>query len=135
MHEFDMFIKQELKIKYYLRYADDFAIFSDNKRYLEELLPKMEKFLNERLKLKLHENKVYIKTYASGVDFLGWIHFPKHRVLRTATKRRMFKNISENTKEETIESYLGMLSHGNTYKLRNFIVRKSWKKSDGFGWS
>lgn len=91
MHEFDMFMKQELRIKYYLRYADDFAIFSDSKRYLEELLPKMEKFLNEKLKLKFHENKVYIKTYASGVDFLGWVHFPYHRQIRTTTKKKLLR--------------------------------------------
>jgi hypothetical protein len=121
MHEFDMFIKQELRIKYYIRYADDFAIFSDNKRYLEELLPKMEKFLNERLKLKLHENKVYIKTYASGVDFLGWSHFPYHRQIRTATKRKIVRKLKGYPKPETINSYRGLLGHGDTYKLQKIV--------------
>lgn len=117
MNEFDQFIKRELKVKYYIRYADDFVILSDDKKYLQELLFKNSDFLEKKLKLQLHPNKVYIKTIASGVDFLGWINFPKHRVLRTSTKRRMFKRLKENPKEESRQSYLGMLSHGNGYKL------------------
>ncbi len=118
MHEFDMFIKQELRVKYYLRYADDFAILSDDKKYLEEILPKMEKFLKEKLKLQLHENKVYIKTYATGVDFLGWIHFPHHRQIRTTTKRKMIRKLKGYPKPETTTSYRGLLMHGNTHKLQ-----------------
>ncbi len=117
MNEFDHFMKRELKVKYYIRYADDFVILSDSKDYLEELLPKISLFLSENLKLSLHPDKVFIKTFASGVDFLGWVHFPEHRVLRTSTKRRMMKNISKDSKPETIQSYLGLIKHGNGYKL------------------
>jgi hypothetical protein len=81
----------------------------------------MEVFLEERLKLKLHPDKVYIKTLASGVDFLGWVHFADHRVLRTATKRRMLRRIAKRAGQEgeeaTRQSYRGMLGHGNTRKL------------------
>jgi len=68
------------------------------------------------------DNKIYIKTIASGVDLLGWIHFPDHRILRTSTKRRTLKRIKENNKPETRASYLGLLKHGNTYKLKNKII-------------
>lgn len=121
MNEFDHFVKRELKVKYYVRYADDFLILSEDKKYLENLLPKVSNFLSENLKLSLHPDKVYIKTIASGLDFLGWVHFPKHRVLRTSTKNRMFRNLESNTKEESRQSYLGMLSHGNTYKIKKLI--------------
>lgn len=50
-----------------------------------------------------------------------WVHFPKHRVLRTSTKKRMLKKLSENSKEESKQSYLGMLKHGDTYKLQKKI--------------
>lgn len=115
MHEFDMFVKQELRIKYYIRYADDFAILSDDKAYLETMLSKIDNFLHDRLKLSLHEHKVYIKTFSSGVDFLGWVHFPKHRQLRTTTKRKIFKNMNWYPKPETVNSYRGLLDHGDTY--------------------
>ena len=117
MNEFDQFMKRKLKVKYYARYADDFVILSDNKNYLENLLQRISEFLDKELKLQLHPDKVSIETIASGVDFLGWVHFPKHRVLRTSTKRRMLKNIANNPKLETVQSYLGMLKHGNTFKL------------------
>jgi len=91
MNEFDQFAKRKFKLKYYIRYADDFVILSQDKSYLENQLPKISEFLENRLKLRLHPDKVFIKTLASGVDFLGWVHFPHHRVLRTSTKKRMVK--------------------------------------------
>lgn len=117
MNEYDYFIKRELKIKFYLRYADDFLIISENKKYLENLLPKVSEFLERQLKLSLHPSKVFIKTFNSGVDFLGWVNFPHHRVLRTSTKKRMFKKLKQSNKNETLTSYRGLLSHGNAYKL------------------
>lgn len=66
--------------------------------------------------------KVFIETLASGVDFLGWVHFPQHRVLRTVTKRRMLRNLATGeVSENTIVSYSGLLSHGNAWKLRNAL--------------
>ncbi|MCF7831848.1 MAG: hypothetical protein K9M36_03115, partial [Candidatus Pacebacteria bacterium] len=73
--------------------------------------------LKEKLRLELHPDKVFIKTYSSGVDFLGWVHFSSHRVLRISTKRRMIKKVNSAEKDETVQSYLGMLSHGNAYEL------------------
>ncbi len=123
MNEFDHFMKREMKAKYYIRYADDFVILSEDKAYLENLLPKIAEFLETRLKLSLHPDKVFIKTLSSGVDFLGWIHFSHHRVLRTATKRRMWKRLVEmEGKMEVVHSYLGLLSHGNAVMLSNDII-------------
>ena len=121
MHEFDMFVKQELRVKYYLRYADDFAIMSNDRGYLESVLAKMDAFLKEKLKLTLHEDKVYIKAYASGVDFLGWVHFPHHRQIRTTTGRKIIRKLKGYPKPETINSYRGLLGHGNTYRLAKHV--------------
>lgn len=121
MHEFDMYVKQELRVKYYIRYADDFVVLSDDKKYLESLLPKFHDFLNNKLHLSLHENKVYIKTYGSGVDFLGWVHFPHHRQIRTTTKNKIIKNMKNYPKPQTVSSYRGVLSHGDTYKMQSKI--------------
>src|SRR3989344_1194696 len=82
MNEFDQFVKSELKVKSYVRYADDFIILSRDREWLVEILPIIERFLQNKLKLTLHPNKISIRTIASGVDFLGWVHFPDHRVLR-----------------------------------------------------
>jgi len=119
MNEFDQAVKQVFGITHYIRYADDFVIFYHDKSRLEELLPKFADFLEEHLSLELHPKKISIKTIASGIDFLGWVHFPNHRVLRTTTKRRMFRRIAERKgNEATVQSYLGLLSHGNARKLQ-----------------
>jgi retron-type reverse transcriptase len=128
MNEFDQFMKHRLKAKYYLRYADDFAVLSTDKAYLEKILPAMQEFLLVKLKLVMHPDKISIETVASGVDFLGWVHFPDHRVLRTTTKKRMWRNIkAKDGKEETVQSYLGLISHGNSWKLRQKIIGKIYR--------
>lgn len=121
MNEFDQYTKRILKVKYYIRYADDFVILHQDKSYLTALMREIDNFLETNLQLTLHPDKVHIKTFASGVDFLGWIHFPDHRVLRTTTKRRMLKKLTDNPSEESKASYLGMLKHGNTHKLEKII--------------
>lgn len=74
----------------------------------------------------MYKDKVCINTLSSGIDFLGWIHFSNHRVLRTSTKRRMFRNLKKNNfKKESLNSYLGMLKHGNGHKLEKLITKKN----------
>lgn len=113
MNEFDQFVKRELRVRHYLRYADDFVVLHERKEYLPGLLRKLSEFLETKLKLSLHPDKVFIKTVASGLDFLGWVHFPDLRVLRTTTKRRMFRQLTE----ENEGSYRGLCKHGNAFKL------------------
>lgn len=124
MNEFDQFMKHKLKIKHYIRYADDFVILLENRNWLENQIQPISNFLSDRLKLELHADKVFIKTLASGVDFLGWVHFPDHRILRTTTKRRMFRRLKGSTTSETLNSYLGLIKHGNTNKLKEIILTR-----------
>jgi len=127
MNEFDQFLKRNLKIRYYIRYADDFLILDTNKSYFSSLIPKIAEYLGNELKLSLHPDKVYIKAFSSGVDFLGWVHFPHHRTLRSTAKRRMFRKLKQKYTNETLASYLGMLKHGNTYKLIKRINVKNYQ--------
>ncbi|MDD5222160.1 MAG: hypothetical protein PHY10_03225, partial [Patescibacteria group bacterium] len=119
------------KVKYYLRYADDFVLLSEDKNWLEGQIPHLKTFLSERLRLTMHPRKIFLKTLASGVDFLGWVNFFHHRVVRTSTKKKLTKRIKANPTKETIASYLGLLSHGNTYKLKKKIRLADKFKKDG----
>jgi retron-type reverse transcriptase len=130
MNEFDQFVKHKLKVKYYIRYADDFVLLLEDKQVLENLLPQIADFLEEKLKLTLHPNKVSITTFASGVDFLGWVHFPDHRVLRGVTKRRMQRALANDGFEAVVQSYLGLLRHGNTHKLQEEVGRQLERKKE-----
>ena len=78
----------DLKVKYYARYTDDFVIVSDDKNYLEKLIPLIQSFLREKLKLELHPSKVSIRKYRQGIDFLGYVALSHHIALRTKTKKR-----------------------------------------------
>jgi len=122
MNEFDQFMKYKLRVRYYLRYADDFVVLSENKLWLEKILLFVEEFLNKFLRLELHPDKIFIKTLYSGLDFLGWVNFFDHRVLRTTTKRRMLKKLAVMGNFAIRSSYLGLLKHGNSNKLKNKIA-------------
>ncbi len=121
MNEFDQFMKHYIKAKYYIRYADDFVIFLKDKNWLEKVLLEIDSFLTEKLHLNLHPDKVFIKTISSGLDFLGWIHFPDYKILRTSTRKRIAKNLKTNPSAQSVNSYKGLLKHGNTHKFRKML--------------
>lgn len=126
MNEFDQFIKHKLKYRYYLRYADDWAILSEDRELLTSLISQIDLFLKEKLHFTLHPDKIVLKTYASGVDFLGWVHFPKYRVLRTKTRNRMMRRLKEHPTNETLQSYLGLLSYGDAFKISEELLQNYW---------
>lgn len=127
MNEFDQFVKHKLKATHYIRYADDFVVLSRDKEWLAEILTKIKVFLLDRLSLELHPFKVSIGTVAAGTDFLGWVHFPTHRVLRATTKKRMLSTLERDNRPEVLQSYLGLLGHGNAWKIRKNIMTNNKK--------
>jgi retron-type reverse transcriptase len=123
LNELDRFVKLVLGGRHYIRYGDDFVLLSDDRGWLEAQLPRIREFLERHLRLALHPRKVSIGTLAAGVDFLGWVHFMDHRVLRTTTKRRMLKRVGHVRSDPTVASYLGLLRHGNAYTLSEAVRR------------
>lgn len=122
MNELDQYVKHLLKQKYYVRYADDFLVLRHKREALAVASLEMRKFLDARLKLKLHPDKIFIQTIHSGVDFLGWVNFYDHRILRTSTKKRMFHRLAATAfNPDVLQSYLGLISHGNSHGLKNEI--------------
>jgi len=141
MNEFDQFVKHNLKVKNYFRYTDDFVIVARNREYLEQLLPHISEFLETKLALRLHPGKILTRPLYQGIDFLGYVVFPKHRLVRTKTRRRIFKKlkrriaeyhlgrITKSTLEQSLQSYLGVLSHANSYKLSEELKNEFWFES------
>jgi retron-type reverse transcriptase len=129
MNELDQFMKQELKVKNYARYTDDFVIVSEDREYLESLIPQIGSFLTEKLELDLHPGKVFIRKNRQGIDFLGYVSMPHCRLIRDRTRRRILRRFEEMrvdyrlgrvTREnmnQSTQSYLGVLSHANAHKL------------------
>lgn len=87
LHELDDFVKQELKEKFYLRYCDDFIILSNNKFHLNNLIISIRNFSEKNLRLELHPKKVIIKKLGQGIDFLGYVLFERHVLLRTRNRQ------------------------------------------------
>jgi len=135
LNELDQFIKQTLKVKYYIRYCDDFVILSRDKQHLENLILNIDEFLRNNLGLSLHPAKVTITKYRQGIDFLGYVSFPGYSILRVKTRKRMFRKvlgkiedyksgvISKESFSQTVQSYLGMLSHCNAYIVRVELIK------------
>lgn len=139
MNELDQFMKHDLGVKYYLRYTDDFLIVHHDRDYLVALKEKISNFLDTKLKLTLHPNKVTIRKYREGIDFLGYVTLPKTTVLRTRVKRRIFKKLKERTEQfkdgkiteqtliQSFNSYLGVLGHANSYRLEQELRNRFWE--------
>jgi len=138
LNEFDQFIRHKLKVKNYIRYTDDFVIVAGNKPYLENLITSIRIFLSNKLALELHPKKITIRKFHQGIDFLGYIILPYCRLLRTKTRQRIFKKlkkrieeykqgkINKKTLEQSLQSYLGVLSHANTYELGQELKNQFW---------
>lgn len=129
LNQLDRFIKHDLHVEYYFRYADDFVLLHQDKDYLEKLIDSIGNFLDGELKLRLHPQKVFIQKLKQGVDFLGYVCFPYCRTIRTKTKKRMLKKLNQRKNEmfagertdesfnQTLQSYLGLLKHANAHNL------------------
>lgn len=126
MHEFDWFVKHQLRQKYYVRYCDDFVIVDRDRQHLLDLTEPISDFLNNRLALTIHPKKVIVRSWDQGVDFLGYVLKPHCTLLRTKTKKRMLKRVDSTN----LSSYLGLCSHANTYELTRLIQTKA-----GFGYN
>ncbi|OHA83790.1 MAG: hypothetical protein A2937_01825 [Candidatus Yonathbacteria bacterium RIFCSPLOWO2_01_FULL_47_33b] len=87
LHELDWFCKHTIRAKYYLRYADDVVIVSDDEDELDVAYRIIADFLLSKLYLTTHKKSV--ATIYQGVDVLGVIFFPRYGILRRRTRVRM----------------------------------------------
>ncbi|MEA3249751.1 MAG: RNA-directed DNA polymerase [Patescibacteria group bacterium] len=126
LHELDHFVKHILREKYYARYCDDFAIVDGSRRRLEKLLRPISEFLYARLALDIHPDKISVRTWSQGIDFLGYVLLPHCTILRTKTARRMVVRVSH----DNLSSYLGLCNHAASHKLEQLIMNKV-----GLGWN
>lgn len=131
----DQYMKRQLRCRHYGRYVDDFYVVSTDKEWLLSLIPNVRKMLKERLHLDLHEGKVIISSVWHGVEFLGaWlkpcrIYMSRNCVGRISTKMSNLASADTCNWYSSLNSYCGLLSHGNNYTLR----RKLLLCNDEFG--
>lgn len=129
LSDFDHWIKEEKKIKYYLRYMDDMIFFAPTKEELHQLIKEIQVYLKEELHLSVKPNWQVFPTAVRGVDFVGYRTFYSYTLLRKSTKKRLKrasrrllaqKNLGEpftDSNISTIASYMGLLKWCNSYRL------------------
>lgn len=145
LDELDHFIKHDLGIAYYGRYVDDMVFVHQDRKVLCNLIYEVRKFLEQRLGLCLHPGKIYLQPVRHGVPFLGAIIKPGRIYVARRTISSCYRKIDyfnclvEDHKPSTAEkdafqssinSYLGILGHYRTARLRKAIWEKvspRWK--------
>jgi len=142
---FDHFIKNELGIRYYGRYVDDFIIVHKSKEYLAELISVIRNYLAQELGLELHPKKIYLQHYSHGVGYLGAIIKPGRSYVANRAKGNFYSSLkiaeqdldrlpiealdAERRRKyvSTVNSYLGLFAHHKSYRLRRKIMSRDIK--------
>ncbi len=135
LNDLDHFIKRHLKCHSYLRYVDDFLLFNSDKHELRRWRTALIEFL-QGLRLTIHENAAQIRPCFQGLPFLGFIVYPDHRRLKSASghafERRIKKllrayqdgEIEQDKISASARGWLAHCEHGDTWGLRRAILKK-----------
>ncbi|MDR1698533.1 MAG: reverse transcriptase/maturase family protein [Prevotellaceae bacterium] len=135
LHDFDLFVKNVLGVKYYGRYVDDFVLIHRDKTFLLDMIGKIRQYLLEHSALTLHPNKIYLQHYSKGFAFLGAYIKPYRIYIGNRTKKKfllILRNVGvENIQPQNrakylsplqiravLNSYLGIMGHYKTYNIR-----------------
>jgi len=141
LQDFDHFIKEKLKIPYYVRYMDDMILIHNDKEYLKYCLSEITKCVENELKLKLN-NKTQISKLNQGIDFLGFRNIlcdngKVIRLLRLQAKQRLRKNLKKLSKfrqkdlidddyvKIRLNSFKAYLCHANCNSLYTSLKHKN----------
>jgi retron-type reverse transcriptase len=137
LNEFDQYVKRDLGIHYYGRYVDDFVLIHPDKAYLTLCTTLIRNYLKKELMLDLHPDKIYLQHFSKGVKYLGAVILPHRRYVANRTKGNFHTAIARQnlvvaqhkpgTEEKAaflsnINSYLGILKHYKTYKIRKRML-------------
>jgi len=129
LHQADMFAKQTLKIKHYVRYMDDILFFSNSKAQLHEWQHSMIEYLYEELYLIVNPHKVRLYPTSQGIPFVGYVIRPYFLLLRSNSVRRFKKRYNKQLHammnerlnlidlRESFASWKAHASHASTNRL------------------
>ncbi|HKZ85457.1 MAG TPA: reverse transcriptase domain-containing protein [Anaerolineae bacterium] len=133
LNELDQFVKRRLACLAYLRYVDDFLLFSDDKRRLWEWKDAVREFLVS-LRLTLHERESTVYPVTNGIPFLGFRVYPTHRRLKRrngiAFARRLRAWCAAVARgemplqklHERVQGWVAHAEHGDTWGLRRVLL-------------
>lgn len=128
----DQFVKHYLGARHYIRYVDDFILLHDSPQWLNAAQDHIEDFLHKVLDLRINPTKTILQPIERGVDFVGQVIKPWHRITRRHTLHDALRRSAEIPAEELFEtanSYFGLLrqashSHHDRARLANLLRRR-----------
>lgn len=130
LNDFDHYIKENLNIKYYGRYVDDFILIHEDKEYLKSLIPQIWKYLEDTVQLQLHPKKIYLQPVSHWVEFL-WTKIYPYCMYRGKRTIRNFRKKLEETNNypcrESLDSFLWLMMHYKNYKLIRKFLHQIWE--------
>lgn len=118
---FDHWIKEQKRVKYYFRYADDIVILGSDKAQLHGLLNDIKAYLSD-LKLEVKDNHQVFPVASRGVDFVGYVFYHTHIRIRKQIKKNFAKKLSRNANDPSIASYMGWMGHCNARHLTKKLL-------------
>jgi len=116
LNEFDRFIKHTIKPLAYLRYGDDFIIFSKNSQVLTNIRQKSIIFLEKKLNLKINDKNDVMIRVDKGIRFLGVIIYPYRLKLNKRNQQRVFRQLNLNN----YQSYYGLIKQFQPKTIKEF---------------
>jgi retron-type reverse transcriptase len=121
---FDHWLKENKRVRYYFRYADDLVILSDSKPYLHGLLAEIRTYLQDNLKLTVKENYQVFPVEKRGIDFVGYVFYHTHTLLRKTIKQNFARMLKKNRNAKSIASYNGWAAHCNSKNLMKKLLNE-----------
>lgn len=129
---FDHWLKEEKRVKYYYRYADDIVILGPDKEYLHGLFADIAAYLRDRLHLEVKDNYQIFPIEARGIDFVGYIFFHTHTLMRKSIKKRLCRKVARLNKtnltakeyRRRIAPWLGWAKHCNSKHLLKTVCHE-----------
>lgn len=119
---FDHWLKEEKGVRYYFRYADDLVILAPDKSSLHKLLAEIREYLRVNLKLEIKGNYQVFPVAARGIDFLGYIFYHTHTLLRKRIKKSFARLVATKPFLASIAAYYGWACHANANHLLNKLL-------------
>lgn len=121
---FDHWIKENMLVSDYFRYADDVVILHSSKAYLHALLADIIKYLQDNFKLTVKGNWQVFPVAARGIDFVGYKHYHTHTLLRKSIKQRFARMMARRRNKQSMASYYGWAKHCNSKNLLKKLHEK-----------
>lgn len=141
LHKADMYAKQQLKIRHYVRYMDDILFFHHNKHVINNWMKLLTDYLYEELYLTVNPRKIRVYPARHGVSFVGYVIYPYHMRLRGSSAKRFKKRykkqldkiaigqLKTSEMQRSFASWKAHASHANCNKLIESmeLLQKTYK--------